>query len=806
MNEMHDLAIERGLSLETLALFNVCCNGTGWLYDTKCMDGSIATRRKSFWSTAEQAPEEERADWKKYSWYPEKKDDARYFYPPTKSLLRAVDEAWGTLWIVGGDIAHMSLIEAGIFNSLSCFGDHLPEQFLNDLKTWKVTSIRLIPDRDSSSEKWAITIRDRLANSLETIPLHVHALPYDVTPKHGKDVNDYWRELGCSKENFIDKLLALPEWTLPQPIPVSHELPDTSNIGNSELPMDFIRDIERSLGIQSSFRNDGWSMKNIRCPFHQDDHESANWNHEKAILKCFAGSCSPPNGRGYWLASEVGLHYGLDLKSYANVPYATKSSPIPKPDPVITEALPPLELVKLRPALPPEAELTMEQRKTAKEGRKWLDECVRWAMASCPLAPEIFHEAMALWLLSTVATRRMKLSIGGEDIYPNLYVMIIAKTTLFHKSTALFHFRKLIKAARLEPLLLPIDVTPEALFDELAGVKPINFEALPQDEQHNWLLGRAVAAQRSIIKDEASSILSSLKKDYNAGLSELLLQGYDGDTGTLRKLLKSKGLIIVKDMCLSFLGATTPVMYSKYIGNEETENGFIARFAIITPEGVPEHRFAEDNVQIPNTLLEPIRRMFSNVLPWHNGQKPSAPLTLGDVVSPPVTGVQIEIQALNKLNQYRKALGYDMLIKNEVDETKAANYARLGTMAFKIAMLLAAIESEAAPIIIQAKHAYAAQAICERWRESLHRLDRDIARSGNTIEDKVLNYLKSAGAIGVTMRELIRDCAIKDGKVKAIGVLNTLADEGLIEQFDQKPPGAGRPTKKYRYAKLDVKE
>jgi hypothetical protein len=802
-SEKHDLAVERGLSAETLSMFNLRCNGTGWLYDTKCMDGSIATRRKSFWSTAEQAPEDERPNWKKYSWYPEKKATARYFYPPAKSLLKAVDDAWGTLWIVGGDIAHMSLIEAGILNSISCFGDHLPDEFMDDLKSWKITSIRLIPDRDTSSEKWAITIRDRIINSLEAISLHIHALPYELLPKHGKDVNDYWRELGCNKAEFIDKLLALPEWILPQPIVLSHDLPDTSNISNSELPTDFIRDIERSLGIQSSFRHDGWSMKNVRCPFHQDDHESANWNHEKAILKCFAASCSPPNGRGYWLASEVGVHYGLDLKSYANVPYATKSSPVPKSDPVTIEKMPPLELVKLRPALPPEAELMIEQRKMAKEGRKWLDECVHWATASCPLAPEIFHEAMALWLLATVSTRRMKLSVGGEDIYPNLYIMIVGKTTLFHKSTALNRFRKLIKAARLEPLLLPIDVTPEALFDELAGVKPINFDALPQDEQHNWLLGRAVAAQRSIIKDEASSILANLKKDYNAGLSELLLQGYDGDTGTLRKLLKSRGIIVVKDMCLSFLGATTPVMYSKYIGNEETENGFIARFAIITPEGIPEHRYSDDDVQIPDKVLFALRRMFTDILPWHNGQKPSAPAMLGDVVSPPVMSLQIDPLALKQLNIYRKALGYDMLLSDKVDENKAANYARLGTMAFKIAMLLAAIETESGQIIIKPCHAYAAQMICERWRESLHRLDRDIAHSGNTIEDKVLSYLKSAGIEGVTIRELIRDCAIKGGKSVVVGILNTLADENLVESYDKKPEGAGRPTKKFRYAKFE---
>ena len=134
--------------------------------------------------------------------------------------------------------------------------------------------------------------------------------------------------------------------------------------------------------------------------------------------------------------------------------------------------------------------------------------------------------------------------------------------------------QRLIDAAGLNALTISGDATPEALFDEMAGLKPMNYKDLPESVQKRWKSGRVFASQRMIMKDEASSIFASMKKDYNAGLTEILLQGYDGDTGVWEKILKSRGLISVRDMCLSFLGATTPAMWSKHVGQEEAENGF----------------------------------------------------------------------------------------------------------------------------------------------------------------------------------------------------------------------------------------
>ena len=160
--------------------------------------------------------------------------------------------------------------------------------------------------------------------------------------------------------------------------------------------------------------------------------------------------------------------------------------------------------------------------------------------------------------------------------------------------------------------------------------------------------------------------------------------------------------------------------------------------------------------------------------------------------------VGLDIDALRQLNDYRRALGYEMVKSDVIDDSLSAFYARLGTMAIKIAMLLAAIDAEQPPVRVEERHAYAAQMICESWRESLHRLSRDVekAKGGMSDDNKTLALIRQSGAKGVTMREIMQSCNLRP-RAKAIEALTVLADDGLIEQYSFKPE-TGRPTVRYR--------
>jgi hypothetical protein len=313
--------------------------------------------------------------------------------------------------------------------------------------------------------------------------------------------------------------------------------------------------------------------------------------------------------------------------------------------------------------------------------------------------------------------------------------------------------------------------------------------------------GRTVAAQRTFIKDEASSIFANLRKEYYGGLAELLLQGYDPDGGRIQKLLKGRGLVTLKRMCLSFLGATTPVMLAKYMTNEERENGFFARMAIITPEEPPVYRSSFDPVNVPAVLSDRLYAVFAQVLPWNRSGKQSAGSLSPEPLEQPVMQATIEPIAAQRLDKYSQAVGFDM-VQDEIAGDKDASYSRLPEMAIKAALLLAMSDTQPGQIThVSLAHALAGMMIAERWRESLHRLDRDTARAtGNRTEDKVLEYLRMAGASGSTLREIKRDCAIREQRF-AIEALTSLSDAGLVERFNRPAgPKGGRPALVYRIA------
>jgi hypothetical protein len=449
---------------------------------------------------------------------------------------------------------------------------------------------------------------------------------------------------------------------------------------------------------------------------------------------------------------------------------------------------------QIRPSLPDYAQLSPEKQRMAAQGRAWLDDYLAWAVESSPLTPRLFHEAMGLWLLATASTRRVCVRIGGETIFPNLFVLIVGRTTIYRKSTAMNLAKSILQKANLAPILLPADMTPEALFDELAGVKPNNYENLSPDVQERWRLSRKIAAQRSFFKDEVSSFFANMRKDYMQGFEEFWTQGYDASPGVWERRLKSTGLISIKDPCLSFLGATTPGMYGKYVGTEFYESGLLPRFAILTPEGREPYRYPSDDIPNPDSIIERLVRFFRYTLPWESH-------ATDEVKTPPHVYLSIAPDAEEQLRAYRKAVGDDFAADGLISDIQSAFYSRLATMSYKVAILLGGIEATDTPYRIEARHAYAAQMICESWRESLHRLEQDVSRSrtGDSDDNKVLALIRQSGVKGITLRQIMQDCNLRP-RAKAVEAITVLADDGLIEKYDFKPEGRGRPTTFYRMA------
>lgn len=492
-------------------------------------------------------------------------------------------------------------------------------------------------------------------------------------------------------------------------------------------------------------------------------------------------------------AATVRPPSAIPIAPAAEIPKSSNGHPSPISEVAPTVAqIAIVEKPQLRPKLPDFARLTGDQVREAEHGRVWLNRYLDWAVESSPLTPRLFHEAMGLWLLATASTRRMCVRIGGETIFPNLYVLIVGRTTIYRKSTAMNLAKSILQKANLSPILLPADMTPEALFDELAGVKPSNYEQLAPEAQERWKLSRRIAAQRSFFKDEVSTFFANMRKDYMQGFEEFWTQGYDAAPGNWDRRLKSSGVVSIKDPCLSFLGATTPGMYGKYVGTEFYESGLLPRFAIITPEGREAYRNPADEIPDPQWIVERLTRFFRYILPWE-------PRATDEVQTPPHTFLSVEPEAMKSLLKYRQAVGDEFARQEVVTDIQSAFYSRLATMCFKVATLLAGISAESASFRVEPCHAFAAQLVCEQWRESLHRLDQDVSRvkNGESDDNKVLALIRQSGVRGVTLRQIMQDCNIRP-RAKAVDALTVLADDGLIEKIDHKPEGRGRPTTCYR--------
>ena len=124
----------------------------------------------------------------------------------------------------------------------------------------------------------------------------------------------------------------------------------------------------------------------------------------------------------------------------------------------------------------------------------------------------------------------------------------------------------------------------------------------------------------------------------------------------------------------------------------------------------------------------------------------------------------------------------------ELDERLKGVYGRMHVQAFKLAALFAALDwlktSDATPTVT-VEHWNAAQAICDDWRTSAHRLLEQLDRSGEAIlerrqQDRMLTLIRTKGQEGCELRDLYRQMHItaKLGRQ----VAQDLVRAGLVAQ------------------------
>ena len=202
---------------------------------------------------------------------------------------------------------------------------------------------------------------------------------------------------------------------------------------------------------------------------------------------------------------------------------------------------------------PPLFSTASVERILAKEG--FLREYVDY-FSTMTDAPTIYHVMMGYATLAAVVGNRVYFSLAGDRLYPNVWVVIIGKSSLFRKTTALNKSKQIV--SRIEPkLIYPSDFSTEALIDTLA--------ANPQGIFYHG---------------EFRSLYGMLSKDYMSGAKALLTELYDSPPD-YRRELRGKGSIVISDPCINLASATTTEWLTGKGTEQDFGSGFLARFLFV---------------------------------------------------------------------------------------------------------------------------------------------------------------------------------------------------------------------------------
>ena len=435
------------------------------------------------------------------------------------------------------------------------------------------------------------------------------------------------------------------------------------------------------------------------------------------------------------------------------------------------------------PSLPETAQLDPD---LGRDAGKWLADYVTYADDISPMTPQLFHESAALWLASVATARRVVLHMAHGDIYPNLCILWLARTTLFAKSTGLNVARQIAWQV-VAHLLSSQEATPEALLVDMAGIEPPDLEKRPEADKELWRKGRNFAGQRGWVLDELSGLLASAGRDYNAGLLEAILRFIDADPLYTRST-RALGRISVRNSYLAMLGASTPRAMAPHLatGSPLWGNGWWPRFAILCPEterpAWRESREPDDNAK--QELIAKLMAIY-DALP-----SPAYPA--------PATAksATIDPKAFQAWRNYDKALRFDLLTEG-LPEDLYGLYGRLPTQALKVATLLATIDRADMPAVTLA-HFARAQAIAESWRASAHRvMSLTKQADSDKLADRIIKQVSKAGAAGITARDV--RMAMRDVETWVLEKeLDGLVSMGELTKVERKPGSkGGRPTAVY---------
>lgn len=283
-----------------------------------------------------------------------------------------------------------------------------------------------------------------------------------------------------------------------------------------------------------------------------------------------------------------------------------------------------------------------------------------------------YAEAGGLALLSTIALGRRMVN-RGSGIHPNIFMLLMANSSTDRKSTIVENAVELIRDVD-ESRLGPDDFTPEALLSVM--------RVHAVDKKGNVPPSR----NKMLLPISEFGMLLSQTKNYAATMAPTMCRIYDGASFE-RVRVGAGGSLRVRDPRVSMLGGCAFAMMREYQAEGDWGNGFYARTIFVIPKNRPPP-FASQPIRL-QADYDQIRMLLADLCADLN--RPC--LSQG--------GMQITAGADKIYEQWIAAF----VKPSENDIMRTAQFARLQTITYKIAMLYQIDIDPMADIGIQAMDA-----------------------------------------------------------------------------------------------------
>lgn len=180
-------------------------------------------------------------------------------------------------------------------------------------------------------------------------------------------------------------------------------------------------------------------------------------------------------------------------------------------------------------------------------------------------APPLFHLWVGIGLLAAALGNNCWVRAWGRRLCPNLWVILLAPSGIFRKSTAV-NIGQGILSASLPDLIYPSEWSFEALLQTMAS-KPAGLLPVREFRRFYQALGR----------------------DYAGGSKELLVDTFDNPEMDVRRT-KLGGETKLQFPALTILAATTADWFERSLQQDDVGGGVLSRMTVIRAEQKGEWR------------------------------------------------------------------------------------------------------------------------------------------------------------------------------------------------------------------------